>query len=44
MYGAIQHPPLEELMTMVNGFADQIKVEVGEGFRWEDLRLWKEDL
>jgi hypothetical protein len=39
MYGTIQHPTLDELMTMVNGFADQMKLERGEDFQWEDLHL-----
>ena len=44
MYGRIEHPTLEELMGMVNGFADEMKAKMGSTFKWEDLRLWKGDL
>jgi hypothetical protein len=44
MYGAIEHPTLEDLVTMVNDYADEMKEELGDEFRWEDLRLWKGDL
>jgi len=44
MYGRIEHPTLEELMEMVNGFVDDMKAKMGSAFKWEDVRLWKGDL
>jgi len=44
MYGEIEHPTLEDLVTMVNEYADEMKAKLGNEFRWEDLRLWKGDL
>ena len=44
MYGEINHPTLEDLMGMVNGYADTMRQQMGDEFKWEDLQLWKGDL
>ena len=44
MYGSIEHPTLEDLVQIINEFTDQAREELGENFRWEDVRLWKADL
>jgi hypothetical protein len=44
MYGPIEHPTLDDLVQMINDFVDQAQEELGDDFRWEDVRLWKADL
>ena len=43
-YGDIRHPTIDEIVRMVMDFARDKQQELGEGFRWEDLRMWKADL
>ncbi len=43
-YGSIVHPTLEELINMINEYADEMRATMGEDFRWDELRLWKADL
>ena len=34
MYGAIEHPTLDDLVQTINGFTDQAQMELGDNFRW----------
>ena len=43
-YGDIRHPTIDEIVRMIMDFARDKQQELGEGFRWEDLRMWKADL
>ena len=43
-YGDIRHPTIDEIVRMVMDFARDKQQELGGGFRWEDLRMWKADL
>ncbi len=44
MYGKIEHPNLDRLVSMVNAYTDRMQAELGNAFQWDDLRLWKADL
>ena len=44
LYGPIEHPTIEDLVGMVLSYADDMKKEMGDKFRWEDMVLWKADL
>jgi hypothetical protein len=44
LYGKIEHPTLQELVEMINNFADEKREEMGSAFKWEDVCLWKGDL
>ena len=44
LYGAIEHPTLEDLVRMVLEYAAEMKQKLGAAFKWEDLVIWKGDL
>ena len=44
MYSDIRHPTVEDLVGMVNEFAEEKKRELGDAFNWDDLVLFKGDL
>ena len=44
MYSDIHHPTVEDLVEMVNEFAEEKRSELGDAFSWDDIVLFKGDL
>jgi hypothetical protein len=43
-WGEIQHPTLDDLVRMIHRFSKKARDMYGEGFKWEDVVIWKADL
>ena len=39
LYGAIEHPLIEDLVKMILDYADECTQKYGAEFKWEDLVL-----
>jgi hypothetical protein len=44
LYGAIEHPTIDDIAVMIVDYIEECKQLLGDAFRMEDLIVWKGDL